>query len=293
MVTKATDHVLDLDPVNSLNMNGNRIEGVGSPVLGTDAANKDFVDSTVGTEINNALAGLETVPPGAIIPYIGTTAPSGFLLCDGSAANATANEGLFNVIAPSLSIFGPGTSTGGPSFDSTTDVWTLSAHGFVNDDSVHLTNSGGALPAGFFANTHYFVITVTTNTFQLSLAKGGAAVNGTNNGTGLQLIFNSFNTPDLRGRFPLGLDNMGGTPANRVTNAQADILGGNTGQEDFTQTISTMAAHSHQAGNPTSPGSGNTGRLTAQFGFPTSVDGGSSAINIMNPYLTVNYIIKV
>ena len=30
----------------------------------------------------------------------------------------------------------------------------------------------------------------------------------------------TFNLPDLRGRFPLGKDNMGGTSANRVTDAE-------------------------------------------------------------------------
>ena len=36
----------------------------------------------------------------------------------------------------------------------------------------------------------------------------------------------TFALPDLRGRMPLGLDNMGGTSANIVTNAQADALNG-------------------------------------------------------------------
>ena len=35
----------------------------------------------------------------------------------------------------------------------------------------------------------------------------------------------TFNLPDLRGRFPLGLDNMGVGSANRVTASQADTLG--------------------------------------------------------------------
>ena len=35
----------------------------------------------------------------------------------------------------------------------------------------------------------------------------------------------TFNLPDLRGRFPLGLDNMGGTSADVVTAAEADSAG--------------------------------------------------------------------
>ncbi len=43
--------------------------------------------------------------------------------------------------------------------------------------------------------------------------------------------YSTFNIPDTRGRDLIGLDNMGGTSANRVTNAQADILGGAAGSE--------------------------------------------------------------
>lgn len=41
----------------------------------------------------------------------------------------------------------------------------------------------------------------------------------------------TFLEPDLRGRKPIGLDNQGGISANRVTAAQADILGGAAGSE--------------------------------------------------------------
>ncbi len=48
---------------------------------------------------------------------------------------------------------------------------------------------------------------------------------GAGNGT------TTFNLPDLRGRVPVGLDNMGGSSANRITASQADVLGGNGGLE--------------------------------------------------------------
>ena len=46
-----------------------------------------------------------------------------------------------------------------------------------------------------------------------------------------------FTLPDFRGRFALGLDNMGGPSANRVANIAADAIGGNAGAE--TKTIGT------------------------------------------------------
>ena len=43
-----------------------------------------------------------------------------------------------------------------------------------------------------------------------------------------------FTLPDFRGRFALGLDNMGGPSANRVTSIAADAIGGNAGIESTT-----------------------------------------------------------
>ena len=54
----------------------------------------------------------------------------------------------------------------------------------------------------------------------------------------------TFNLPDLRGRFPLGLDNMGVGSANRVTASQADTLG-HSGAEKHRLTEDEMPAHDH------------------------------------------------
>ena len=56
----------------------------------------------------------------------------------------------------------------------------------------------------------------------------------------------TFNLPDLRGRFPLGKDNMGGTSADRVTSTLADALGGAGGSEIISAT--NLPAHTHAAG---------------------------------------------
>lgn len=53
----------------------------------------------------------------------------------------------------------------------------------------------------------------------------------------------TFNLPDLRGRVPAGLDNMGGTAANRITGGTT--LGGNGGTEAVTLTSAQIPAHVH------------------------------------------------
>jgi len=102
----------------------------------------------------------------------------------------------------------------------------------------------------------------------------------------------TFNLPDLRGRFPLGQDDMGGSSANRVTASQADSLGGASGAETHTLTIAEMPSHTHTE----SGWSEEYGYMGPGSGYPATVNtgatGGGGAHNNMPPYLTVNYIIK-
>ena len=98
----------------------------------------------------------------------------------------------------------------------------------------------------------------------------------------------TFKLPDLRGRFPLGLDNMdngttvndvsgsavdaGGGVANRVTNTSARSLGGSAGSETIDTTNVAF-------------GSGS------QFD-DTAGTGPYQNQNVMNPYLAIHYIIR-
>lgn len=112
------------------------------------------------------------------------------------------------------------------------------------------------------------------------------AVIGTTFGAGINP--STFKLPDLRGRFPLGLDNMdngttvndvsgvpvdaGGGVANRVTNTSARSLGGSAG----TETVETD---------------------NVAFGSGTQFQGGTGSgpfenLNVMNPYLALHYIIR-
>jgi len=118
----------------------------------------------------------------------------------------------------------------------------------------------------------------------------------------------TFNLPDLRGRFPLGQDSMGGVSADRVTAAQADIIGQGSGAESHTLTVSQMPSHRHHSGTyveksawgPTMAYGGidaTEGSRTASGNalgrMPyTNYTGDDEAHNNMSPYLTVRYIIK-
>ena len=64
---------------------------------------------------------------------------------------------------------------------ASTDIFTVSAHGLAVGDCVQLTTDG-TLPVGLSLLTNYYVISPTTNTFQLSATPNGTAVDVTNAG---------------------------------------------------------------------------------------------------------------
>lgn len=82
--------------------------------------------------------------------------------------------------------------------DIGTDIITLTAHPFKNDDEVSFKTdtSPGALPDPLLETTggspdilqRYFVISITTNSLQVSLTKNGTAINLTNTGIGVFTI---------------------------------------------------------------------------------------------------------
>ena len=123
-----------------------------------------------------------------------------------------------------------------------------------------------------------------------------------------------FGLPDMRGRVPMGADNMGGTSANRVTSAEADIVGNAAGNETHNIVQSELPDHTHDLYNDTNnrqyyaarttPESATTGTVSvptpagsAQTSSAILDVGGikdyntQSPMDIMSPYLTVNYII--
>jgi microcystin-dependent protein len=198
---------------------------------------------------------IPTVPVGAILPYAGPIPPPGYLFCDGSEKPRAKYPDLFQLI-------------------------------------------------GF---TYGSVETL--------------------------LGLSTFRVPDLRGRFPLGRDNMdnadsvpnaadngntnidsGGGSANRVTDSTADILGNGAGIEQRNVNLENLPDHIHKltgdqgtqfyttnnsAGFPpdTNAFSGNGPNIPGQAQYLDTTGDVSSTvplgvpINIMNPYLTINYII--
>jgi len=201
--------------------------GISSNELATDSViTAKIQDGAVTAAKLDSAAVSVLMPTGTILPYAGTAAPTGYLLCDGSAISRATNSDLFTLI---------GTTYG------------------VGDGST------------------------------------------------------TFNIPDLRGRVIAGQDDMGGTSANTLTDAQADQLGGTLGAEDHTLTSaeSGMPAHSHTVddvggvvgtvdglwpyGEKGSAGAPSQGTNTTN---DANAQDASSAHNNVQPTIILNYIIK-
>jgi len=72
--------------------------------------------------------------------------------------------------------------------NATPGVVTLNDHGFSEGDTVVFTTTG-ALPTGVSVSTVYYVKYVNSNSFQLSLNKGGTAVNTSSAGSGVHTCY--------------------------------------------------------------------------------------------------------
>ena len=211
-----------------------------------DAGNADelLLNVTTGTTgvrritKRNFLKTIPLVPPGAMMPFGGEEAPTGWLLCDGQEINKSDYNAL----------------------------WLAISHNFK--DASLVSDNGVA----------------------------------------------KFTLPDFRGRFALGLDNMGGPSANRVANIAADAIGGNAGAETKTIGTDNLPEHEHDlegasgtqfygvrvgAGEPVDdnaislpiePGLGGTQGIASSGGIKTDATLGAP-IDVMNPFLAVNYII--
>jgi microcystin-dependent protein len=143
--------------------------------------------------------------------------------------------------------------------------------------------------------------------------------------------FETFKLPDLRGRFPLGRDNMdngftvpnlqggivdaGGGNVDRVADINADVIGGSAGQSQVTLTLGNLPDHTHSLNvnnvqynavrvdtsirapatsglGPTAPGQAQYLPDSGPIKRPNPDFNLSVPVGIMNPYLTINYIIR-
>jgi|LakMenE18May11ns_1017448.scaffolds.fasta_scaffold9821511_3 microcystin-dependent protein len=159
-----------------------------------------------------------------------------------------------------------------------------SVPGIINQ----FAGSGSAAPTGWlFCDGQEVLITTYQNLYNSLTSNGTTFPYGTNtNGSG-GAGSTHFRIPNFKGRVPVGKDS---------SQTEFDLLGETGGAKTHTLTIAEMPNHRHAFTVLGTPGSGNlTPSLSdnppVQTGF-TGYEGGGEAHNNLQPYITINYIIK-
>lgn len=118
----------------------------------------------------------------------------------------------------------------------------------------------------------------------------------------------TFNLPDMRGRVAAGRDNMGGTPANRLTSGVSGVDGASLGAAGGNQNLHqhshgvTDPGHSHLAQLASVTGGGAFGgEMAAETNFGETQDAttgvsiqnaGSGSSQNVQPTLVLNWVIR-
>jgi microcystin-dependent protein len=270
-------------------------------------------------ETRDVFVGDLGVPVGTILPFTGSAAPYGYLLCDGSEQEIAKYLTLYNVIGTTYGT--PFRGQAGLTFvlPDMRGRFPLGKHDMNNNNTVPLgggfIDAGGglpsseAIPAGNFIIGRRYTISSVGSTNWPSIGASSSAVGTTFTATGV------------------GTGTGSATLVPRVDDIQARTLGGASGDYRNTLTATNIPQHEHDfkalndAGvkgsnqyhatrldtasppgiepgegaflgrGPTTPGQmqylpssgGVLGYTTTELG---------QSFSIMNPYLTLNYIIR-
>lgn len=187
----------------------------------------------------------DILPPGVLVPYGGSSAPSGWLLCDGSAVSRTTYAALFAILSTTYGA-GDGSTTFnlpdlrgrapvGAGTGATTEAVDAGAVTAANDTfdvvsntdkwvtgvAVQLTTTG-TLPAGLSLATTYYIIRASATTIKfattLANAVAGTQIDITSQGSGVHTVSGSLT---------------------------ARTAGHQFGEETHASTLGETAAHSH------------------------------------------------
>lgn len=248
---------------------GNQITNLGTPLNAADAVTKAYADA----QFNTILTGF--VKRDGSLPMLGNLDMGGNKVTNLDLATPTQDgdgvtRGYLLTVLSAIAATPPGTLTF-----------------FAGDVTVSGPPTGWLLCDGQ---------AVLRSTYSALFALIGVTY-GPGNGT------TTFNVPDFRGRTPLGIDNMGGSSANRVTAAAADTLGGTLGAESVALVEAELAAHTHTYTDQYVAGTGGgaflgpnvtntTSTLSETSGRVTGSTGSGTAHNNMQPSIAMNVLIK-
>lgn len=274
-----------------------KAKGTGKVKLGTAELQVPNTDGTAGQFMqtdgsgNLSFGSATGVISGAILQWATGTAPTGYLLCDGSAVDRTTYATLFGIISTTYgagngsttfnlpdmrgrAVIGVGTGTKVATFASrasnvitVTGLSNASNNEFQTGQAVLYSAPSGAM-TGLTHNTTYYLIRTGNLTFSLATslanAQAGTVISLSSDGTGTQTF-----TKTLTAR----------------------TLADTGGEENHAMSSSELLAHTHS--NAFAGGNGYLNSPAGSYAQGTSGStGGNAAMNIMQPFIVLNYIIK-
>lgn len=286
---------------NFANLNSDKIE---TSTLDTDTSLTANSDSKIATQkaikaYVDALGGQTyLVPTGAVLPYGGSSAPSNFLLCDGTAVSRATYSTLFAVIGTTYGVgngsstfnlpnlknrvpIGAGVATVIATFASrssnvitVTGLSNASNNEFQTGQAV-VYHTTGTVITGLTNDATYYVVRTGNLTFSLASslanAQNGTVISLSSDGTGTQTFTLTMSTR---------------------------TLGDYGGEENHAMSSSELLAHTHtitmaQNSSISSGGYAYDAYQTSLRNDSTiNSTGGNASMNNMQPFITLNYIIK-
>lgn len=229
-------------------------------------------------------------PPGIIEQYAGASAPTGYLMCDGTAYSRTTYAALYAAI---------GTAYGAGDGSTTFNVPDLRGRGLIgagapthSETITSVTASGNAIAVA--ANNAKWVTGMTV------VVSGASGFTGLTNGT-YYIVRASSSTV----QFATTLANAQNGTVASVTGTGSCVLtwtgtarslGERGGEEAHAMSSTELLSHTHTV---VALNAGLIAQAGATANVPDGASGGQSpakggnaAMNVMNPYVVGNYIIK-
>lgn len=288
-----TDSRADINN-NFANLNADKIE---TSVLDTDTTLAADSDSKVATQkavkayVDSG--GNPTSLTGVITAYGGSSAPTGWLLCNGAAVSRTTYANLFAVTSTTYGVGNGSTTFNLPNLQNRVPVGAGSATvvaTFASRASNVITVTGlsnkannefqtgqavfyastATVMTGLTDDTTYYLVRVTDTSFSLATsvanANAGTVISLSGDGSGVQTFTLTFTTR---------------------------VAGEYGGEENHALTDAQMPSHTHTVNGADLDGSAaGGGSLGYDAGQVSSSAGSDATHNVMQPFCVVNYIIK-
>lgn len=287
---------------------------VNNPTAPTQSSSDDSTKLATTAFVQDAVGALVTIPSGMLAPFAGTTAPSGWFLCYGQAVSRTTYAALFTAIG---TVYGIGDGS------TTFNLPDLRGRTVAGQDDMggtaasRLTGDNGASTAtadtnGSFTSATNILVDGNSGTIILGMKVTGTGISGEvtvvkiNSQTDIVLSSAVTVTDGTALTFAFDgavLGSAGGENTHLLTGAESGEPGHThtATQSSHTHTVSTVTGNegsiSGISANYSSQGENQVNVSTTSATPSITVNSvseadASSAHNIIQPTLVLNYIIK-